>query len=52
MLQEKNEQLKKFYVISAILGILPAILLLPFSFWLNDIWLEDINSCDTRHTAH
>lgn len=39
MSQEKKEQLKKFYVISAILGILPAILLLPFSFWLNDIWL-------------
>ena len=38
MSQENKAQLRKFDVISEIFGILPAVLLLPFSFWLNDIW--------------
>lgn len=43
--QENKAQLRKFYVLSAILGILPAILLLPFSFWLNNIWLVSFVLC-------
>ncbi len=39
MLQENKVQLRKFDVISKIFWILPAVMLLPFSFWLNDIWL-------------
>lgn len=39
MLKYNKTQLKFFDIISLILGILPPILLLPFSFWLNGIWL-------------